>query len=169
LIAVVATERSEHRAAVKTLHRTVFGSEYEAELVDRLDRDGLVVVSLVALAADVVVGRVLFSDLAIEIDGRPILAAALAPLAVRPDFQGRGIAVRLVAKGLRILRDRGRAAVIVLGHPGHYRRFGFSAELGRKLAGPFKGENFMALELVGRALDGLVGSVRYPAAFRIEN
>jgi len=166
---VLVDERTEHRDDVKALHRAVFGSEYEAELVDRLDRDGLVVASLVALAGDVVVGHVLFSDLVVEIDGRPISAASLAPLAVRPDFQGRGIAVRLVAKGLRILRDRGRAAVIVLGHPGYYRRFGFSAELGRKLAGPFKGENFMALELVGRALDGLVGSVRYPAAFRIEN
>jgi putative acetyltransferase len=169
LIAVLEKERSEHRAAVKALHRAVFGGEYEAELVERLDRGGLVVASLVALAAEVVVGHVLFSDLAVEIDGRPTLAAALAPLAVLPDFQRRGIGTRLVAKGLRILRDRGRTAVIVLGHRGYYGRFGFSAELARKLAGPFKGENFMALELVSGTLDGLVGSVRYPEAFGLEN
>jgi len=166
---VLVDERTEHRDDVKALHRAVFGSEYEAELVDRLDRDGLVVASLVALAGDVVVGHVLFSDLVVEIDGRPISAASLAPLAVRPDFQGKGIGAQLVTKGLRILRDRGRTAVIVLGHPGYYRRFGFSAALARKVAGPFKGENFMALELVSGALEALVGSVRYPAAFGIEN
>jgi putative acetyltransferase len=169
LIAAVVDERGEHRTAVLRLHRTVFGGDYEAELVERLDRDGLIIASLVALEAEVVVGHILFSDLAVEVEGRPILAASLAPLAVRPDFQRRGIGTRLVADGLRTLRDRGRTAVIVLGHPGYYRRFDFSAELARKLAGPFKGESFMALELVGGALDGLTGSVRYPAAFRFED
>ena len=80
-----------------------------------------------------------------------------------------GIGARLVTNGLGILRDRGRTAVVIFGHPGYYRRLGFSAELARKLASPFKGENFMALELVSGALDGLVGSVRYPAAFGIGN
>jgi putative acetyltransferase len=168
-MATVTGERSEHRAAVLALHRAVFGGEYEAELVEGLDRDGLVVASLVALEAEIVVGHVLFSELAVAIDGRPILAASLAPLAVLPDFQGSRIGARLVTNGLRILRDRGKAAVIVLGQPGYYRRFGFSAEVARKLASPFKGENFMALELTSGALAGLTGSVRYPAAFGIEN
>jgi putative acetyltransferase len=168
-MATVIKEQGDHRAAVKALRRTVFGGDYEAQLVEHLDRDGLVVASLVALQADVVVGHILFSDLAVTIDGRPILAASLAPLAVLPDFQRKGIGAQLVTKGLRILRDRGRAAVIVLGDPSYYGRFGFSAELARKLAGPFKGENFMALELVSGTLDGLAGSVRYPAAFGIEN
>lgn len=163
----ILVERNNHRAAVVALHRAVFGGDHEAELVERLDRDGLVMVSLVALERKAVVGHILFSDLAVQIDGRPISAASLAPSAVRPDFRGRGIGTRLVTNGLRILRERGKAAAIVLGHPGYYRRFGFSAELARKLAGPFKGESFMALELVGGALDGVVGSVRYPAAFRI--
>jgi putative acetyltransferase len=168
-MATVTGERSEHRAAVLALHRAVFGGEYEAELVERLDRDGLVVASLVALEAEIVVGHVLFSELAVAIDGRPILAASLAPLAVLPDFQRSGIGVRLVTNGLRILRDRGKAAVIVLGQPSYYRRFGFSAEVARKLEGPFMGENFMALELTSGALAGLTGSARYPAAFGIEN
>jgi len=119
------------------------------------------------LEGKAVVGHILFSDLAVQIDGRPISAASLAPLAVRPDFRGRRIGTRLIINGLRILRHQRKAAVIVLGDPGYYGRFGFSAELARKLAGPLKSEGFMALELVGGALDGLVGSVRYPAAFRI--
>ena len=168
-MATVIEEQGEHRPAAKALHRAVFGSEYEAELIDRLDRGGLVIASLVALDAEIIVGHVLFSDLAVRIDDRPILAAALAPLAVCLDLQGRGIGARLITKGLRILRKQERAAMIVLGHAGYYRRFGFSAELARKLAGPFKGDNFLALELVSGALAGSVGSVRYPAAFEIEN
>jgi hypothetical protein len=89
-MATLIEEQGEDRAAVKALHRAVFGGEYEAELVERLGRDGLVVASLVALQAEVVVGHILFSDLAVTIDGRPILAAALAPLAVLPDFQRKG-------------------------------------------------------------------------------
>ena len=166
---LIANERVDDRAAVKTLHRGVFGGDYEAELVGRLDQDGLVAASLVAVQTDVIVGHILFSDLTVEVDGRRVAAVSLAPLAVRSDLQGRGIGARLVTNGLTTVRERGRTAMIVLGHPGYYRRLGFSAELTRKLAGPFKGEAFMALELVSGALDGLVGSVRYPAAFRIES
>ena len=57
--------------------------------------------------------------------------------------------------------------MVVLGHVRYYPRFGFSAELARKLASPFPGEAFMALELVPGALAGRAGSVRYPAAFGI--
>jgi putative acetyltransferase len=93
---------------------------------------------------------------------------SLVPLAVRPDRQGRGIGSRLVAAGLALLRERGWAAVVVLGHARYYPRFGFSAELARKLASPFPGEAFMALELVPGALAGGAGSVGYPAAFGVD-
>jgi len=70
-----------------------------------------------------------------------------------------------VRHGLERLREASRAAVIVLGHPGYYPRFGFSAALAAKLRTPFPGEAFMALELVPGALAGQAGHVRYPPAF----
>jgi putative acetyltransferase len=164
----IAEEGPEHHAAVAALHRAAFGGPYEADLVERLRRDDLVAASLVALEdGGVVIGHVLFSDLPVEVDGAPVRAVSLAPMAVRLDRQGRGIGTRLVAEGLPILRERGRTAVVVLGHVRYYPRFGFSAELARKLASPFPGEAFMALELVPGALAGRAGSVRYPAAFGI--
>ncbi|MGH8081976.1 MAG: hypothetical protein ACREP7_15485, partial [Lysobacter sp.] len=66
------------------------------------------------------------------------------------------------------LAEDGFEAVIVVGHPGYYPRFGFSAALAGKLAAPFSGEAFMALELVEGGLRGLAGHVRYPAAFGID-
>jgi len=55
--------------------------------------------------------------------------------------------------------------VLVLGHPQYYPRFGFSSDRARALTSPFPPDAFMALELVADALDGIRGTVRYPAAF----
>ena len=149
------------------LHRTAFGGDYEADLVAGLEADSLVVASLVSLEYGEVVGHSLFSDLSVEVEGRPIRAVSLAPMAVRPDRQRRGIGSVLIENGLALVRDRERTAVIVLGSVQYYSRFGFSSELARKLFAPFTGEASMALELVSGALAGKSGSVGYPAAFRI--
>jgi putative acetyltransferase len=154
-------------AAIADLNRTAFGTDAEGALIARLRDDGLVLVERVALDADGLVGHILFSRLDVEIDGRKVSSAALAPMAVRPDRHRQGIGSRLVQDGLAELRSVGCEAVIVLGHPGYYPRFGFSAALTAKLNAPFKGEAFMAIALMPGALDGHAGSVTYPDAFRI--
>jgi predicted N-acetyltransferase YhbS len=53
----------------------------------------------------------------------------------------------------------------VLGDPRFYVRFGFSQERAKALTTPFPPEAFMALELVGDALEGVGGTVRYAQAF----
>jgi putative acetyltransferase len=63
--------------------------------------------------------------------GRSVQAAALAPM----DRQGQGIGSRL-EDGVADLRSSDCQAVIVLGHPDFYPRFGFSAALAAKLAAP---------------------------------
>jgi putative acetyltransferase len=161
----IVEETHAHAPSIADLHRAAFGGEFEAELVARLHRDGLVAVSLVALDDNAIVGHILFSALAVEVDGRTVRAVSLAPLAVRPDRQRTGIGARLVEAGLARLRDAGWNAVIVLGYPAYYAHFGFSASLARKLSSPYVGDAFMALALTKGALDGKAGSVRYPAAF----
>ena len=49
----------------------------------------------------------------------------LAPLAVIPDYQGKGIGANLIKKGLELLRILGSEAVFVLGHENYYPKFGF--------------------------------------------
>ena len=112
-----------------------------------------------------VVGHILFSRMSIETGTGPIPAAALAPVAVLPDHQRRGIGEQLIRCSLDLLRDQGERIVIVLGHPDYYSRFGFSSDNARFLESPFPPEAFMALELSPGALDGTRGKVRYPAAF----
>lgn len=154
-------------AAVAALNREVFGGEDEVALIERLRADRLVAVSLVAVEDAGLVGHILFSDLAVTLDGRSVRAVALAPMCVRIDRRRQGIGSALVRAGLDAVRGAGYAAVIVLGRPEFYPRFGFSADLAARLASPFAGRAFMALDLVPGALDGTRGTVTYPPAFGI--
>jgi putative acetyltransferase len=96
-----------------------------------------------------------------------IYVAALAPVAVLPDHQRRGIGSALIRRGLELCRKRGCAAVLVVGHPEYYPRFGFSADLAAGVKAPFSGPVFMAIELVAGALAKLERPVRYASPFGI--
>lgn len=151
-------------AAIREVHTEAFGQTAEAQLVDRLRDDGDAIASLVIERGGNIVGHVLFSQLRIVAPDRGIKAAALAPVGVRPPFQRQGLGSKLIHAGLQRCRELGIEAVVVLGHPAYYPRFGFSAALARGLAGPYSGPAFMALELVPKCLaDG--GTVHYAAAF----
>lgn len=164
----VVLEKPEQRAEVLALNRLAFKGEEEARIIEALTRDDLVVLSLVVTEDEKVIGHILFSRLAVAVDDRPVKAVSLAPMAVLPDHQGKGIGSALVKRGLDLLAARGFAAVIVLGHTEFYPRFGFSAEAVRHIAGPFQGlEAFMGLELKPGALAGESGECRYPAAFAL--
>ena len=160
----VRAEQLGDIAAIREVHTEAFGQTAEAHLVDRLRDDGDATASLVIETGDGIVGHVLFSQLRIVAPDRDIEAAALAPVAVRPPFQRQGMGSKLIHAGLQRCRELGIEAVVVLGHPAYYPRFGFSAALARGLAAPYSGPAFMALELIPKCLaDG--GTVHYAAAF----
>jgi putative acetyltransferase len=159
------TDHTQERSVVRSIYEAAFGRPDEADLVDSLRREGAVLLSLVAEVEQRIVGHMLFSRMSIETSKGPVSAAALAPVAVLPDLQRRGIGERLIRHGLNLLRERGEQIVIVLGHPDYYPRFGFSSEKARSLESPFPPEAFMAMELISGALEGIRGKVRYPAAF----
>ena len=161
------TEDSEERSAIHSINEAAFGSQDEADLVDTLRTEGAVLVSLVAEIQERIVGHILFSRMSIETTGGSVPAAALAPMAVLPEHQRRGIGGRLIRHGLNLLRERGEQLVIVVGHSNYYPRFGFSSEKALSLESPFPQDAFMAMELSPGALEGVRGRVRYPAAFRI--
>ncbi len=98
-------------------------------------------------------------------DSSTIEAAALAPIAVSPDYRGAGIGAALIREGLRICKAHGKDVVLVLGDPRYYVRFGFSAERATAIASAYSGPSFMALELTPGVLRGVSGSVTYPSAF----
>ncbi len=149
------------RLAIRSVNEAAFVRPDEADLVDTLRAENVVLLSLVAESERRVVGHILFSR--IWINDAP--AVALAPVAVLPEYQRRGIAATLISRGVDSLRTRGERIILVLGHPEYYQRFGFAAKTARNLETPFPPEAFMAIELTPGALASIRGKVRYPGAF----
>lgn len=164
----VRAERPDDLAALREVNRQAFGQDDEARLVDALRDGGYARVSLVAQEGGRVVGHILFSDLPILTQAGTLHALALAPMAVIPSHQRRGIGSRLVREGLQACSEAGHRILVVLGHPDYYRRFGFSSQLAERLKSPFSGPAFLALELMPGALQNVTGEVRYPPPFGLE-
>jgi putative acetyltransferase len=154
-------------AAIRVVLRAAFGREEEGKLVDRLRSDGLLVASLVAEEDGQVVGHAAFSELRVDTQDGRLAAVALAPVAVLPQFQRRGIGSELVRAGLVLCRERFRPLAIVVGDPRFYWRFGFRSDLARRFQSKYSnlGDAWMAAELVEGAAKDALGLVKYPQAF----
>ena len=133
---LIRTETDHDRNGISELLLSAFPTTLEARLVRKLRRDGDLVLSLVAVDGTDVVGHAGFSRLL-----SPTSSIALAPVAVTACRRRRGIAFALIEDGLERARADGWQAVIVLGDPDYYQRFGFSHEVVSdktcKYAGPF--------------------------------
>jgi putative acetyltransferase len=91
-------------AGIHALNCAAFGGADEAQLVDSLRADGVVVASLVAEEDGAVIGHILFSELLLETAHGAIPAVSLAPMAVLPARQSQGIGAALVHAGLALCR-----------------------------------------------------------------
>lgn len=163
---LVRPERPGDEPAVAAVLATAFGQPDEAALVARLCAAGALSASLVAEHRGAVIGHVALSP--VTVDGAPGGGAwlGLAPLAVRPEQQGRGIGSALVAAALDAARGMGTAAVFVLGRSTFYDRFGFAeaAPLGWRCTYPAASAAFRVRQLdPSRAPPP--GIVRYHPAF----
>jgi putative acetyltransferase len=164
---LVRPEQDGDRAAVRAVNAAAFASTAEADLVAALREQARQLVSLVAESGGVVVGHILFSP--VTIDGRAGLKImGLAPMAVSPEQQRRGVGTALVKAGLELCRQLGAGAAVVLGHPSYYPRFGFqpAARFGIGCEYDAPEDAFMLLELQPGYLRGVSGTARYHAAFR---
>ena len=162
----VRPETDGDLVAVRRVNERAFLSATEADLVDALRQQASPFISLVAIERAEVVGHISFSPVTLEgVDS--FEGMGLAPMAVLPDFQKRGVGSQLVHAGLNACRALGRFVVVVVGHPDYYPRFGFAPASRWRLTCeyPVPDEVFMALELEPGALQGRSGLVRYHAAF----
>jgi len=134
-------------------------------LVARLRANAAPTISLIAVLANEVIGHILFSP--VTITGFSQLLFGLAPVAVTPTYQSRGIGSVLIETGLALCTQNGVAAVFVLGHADYYSRFGFTPGAAYDIKSEYETapENFMLLEILPDSLSAVHGTVRYHSEF----
>jgi putative acetyltransferase len=163
----VRPEKPEDARAIRIVIEQAFGRAAEADLVDALRQNGKATLSLVAEDEGRVVGHILFSPVTVETAESELVGVGLAPLAVLPEFQNRGVGSLLVSNGLNLCRDAGHSFAVVLGHSHYYPRFGFTAasRFGVRSEYEVADENFMLIELRDGALLNKAGMARYQPEF----
>nr|WP_216840746.1 N-acetyltransferase [Yersinia enterocolitica] len=151
---------------IDALLRQAFKGDDEAELVQQLREDGLLTLGIVATDDEGgVVGYAAFSP--VDVGGEDRQWVALAPLAVEEGLRRQGLAEKLVYEGLDSLNEFGYAAVVVLGDPAYYQRFGFVPAARHQLTcrWPDTEEAFQVYALAEDALTDADGEVVFSAPF----
>jgi len=158
----IRKEEYKDRDAVHQLNAAAFDDGPEAALVDRLRASCRDYLSFVAVEDGAVFGHILFTPATVE--GCPAVGMGLAPMAVLPSHQRRGIGSQLVRYGLEFLRKVACPFVIVLGHPQYYPRFGFELASKYGLVCQWEGvpdEAFMVIVFDSGVLPKTGGTARY--------
>jgi putative acetyltransferase len=166
MIVSIRPELLNDAVAIRRILEAAFPTAAEARLVERLRESGNLRISLVAEVDGAIVGHIAFSPVAIEGVASEANGVGLAPLAVVPDHQRRGIGSRLIREGLAACQRAEYGYVVVLGHPEYYPRFGFTRADRRRLGNEYGAdEAFMALELRNGGIPTRGGLVRYGPEF----
>lgn len=107
-------------------------------------------ISLVAETETNIVGRIFFTEVELTGSENKLKIMGPAPMAVLSQFQNKGIGSGLVKAGLARCQSLDYDAVVVLGHPDYYPKFGFvpSVRFGIKSEHEVPDEVFMILGLV---------------------
>ncbi len=148
--------RAADHDAIDALLRAVFPGPEEARLVRALRAAGAIDMELVLPDDAGLAGYLALSRM-----NAPEGWLCLAPLAIAPEWQGRGLGQRLVKAALKLVAIKAQT-VVVLGDPAFYARCGFSAARAARLTSPYPIDH----TLISRPGDDRPETaLRYPAAF----
>jgi putative acetyltransferase len=165
----IRTETDKDIAAIRHINEAAFGGREEADIVDKVRALPSTKLSLVAVDDDgQLLGHILFSPATLSGDKGQLEGMALAPMAVLPEHQNRGIGSQLVKAGIEMLRAEACPFIIVLGHAHYYPRFGFERASQHNIRSQWAGvpdDAFMILVLEADKLPPQGGVARYCSAF----
>lgn len=151
--------------------QTDHGYDGEAELIRALRKDPAYQPYLEVVAHDHAqpVGMGLLSTITVSDGATNTIGLALAPLAVAPAFQGQGIGRKLIAKLEQRARISGSTFISITGWPDYYTKFGYQPASKFDIHAPFEvpDDAFLIKPLAPNGLDGIHGTVQYPAAFNL--
>lgn len=122
---------------------------------DRLPAEGL---SFIAAEGRRVIGTARLWDVYVGNGKRALL---LGPVAVAEDCRSKGLGGAMVRRAIQAARKLGHDAIVLVGDPEYYERFGFSGEKTGALwmPGPFERRRLLGRELTAGALDGARGMI----------
>ena len=154
-------------SAIHRVNEAAFETGAESDLVDALRDKKAHIISMVAEKENRIIGHILFSPVTLTAEGSEVTLLGLAPMAVLPGYQKQGIGSKLVDNGLEESRRKGYPAVVVLGHPDYYPRFGFVPSRKYSITSEYDvpPEVFMIIELQPGILAGKSGIAKYHEAF----
>ena len=160
---MIRREQPEDIPEIRQVNIRAFGREQEASVIDKLRKNCNSVLSLVAFTDGKAVGHILFTPALIEGRHGRLVGTGLAPLAVLPEYQRKGIGSELVQTGISRVWEGGCPYIIVIGHPEYYIRFGFeqAGRFGISSEWGVPKEAFMILVLDRRVMNGITGVARY--------
>jgi len=164
----IRPESPEDIESIGYVNEQAFGGKDETRLVEKLRKRGVLTISLVAIQDGEMVGHIAFSPVVIESENSSFEAITLAPMAVLPVYQRKGIGSQMVRAGLEECRRLGHEIILVLGHPEYYPRFGFVPARAKGIDCEFEvpDEAWMILELREGALAGRRGLVKFQPEFK---
>ena len=161
---VIAEEASLDVSAREALLDRAMGPMRKRKSSEKIRRNRLPADGLALVARDdagMLIGtvRLWHVDAGIGADGRGVPALLLGPLAVEPGLGGKGVGAALMRAAIAEATARGHGAILLVGDPEYYVRFGFSADKAEYLVmpGPFERRRFLGLELQDGWLAGAVG------------
>jgi putative acetyltransferase len=162
-MSLIRREQPQDVSEIRQINIRAFGQKKEALVVDNLRKNCNSILSLVALTDGKVVGHILFSPAVIEGKHGILVGTGLAPLAVLPEYQRKGIGTQLMQTGISRIKEGGCPYIIVIGHPEYYARFGFeqAGRFGISSEWNVPDEAFMILRLDRKAMNGITGVARY--------
>ncbi len=171
----IRKEESKDYKEVFNLIKSAFENEEYSDhteqfLVERLRNSDAFVpeLSMVAEMNGEIAGYILLTKIKIINDHTEgTISLALAPVAVLPTYQRKGIGGALINAAHQKAKELGFGSVIVLGHTKYYPRFGYEMtnKYGIKLPFEVPDENCMLIELTENALKDVKGIVKYSKEF----
>lgn len=167
LLMQIRPEKSSDIDKVWEINVAAFETDTEAKIVNALRETCKSYISLVAEVDGEIAGHILFTPVELVDDRSGLKLMGLGPMAIMPKYQNKGIGSQLVKEGLEQCLRQGYDAVVVLGHPNYYPRFGFvpSIKYGIRSEYEVPDEVFMILELKKNSLKGKSGIIKYNSAF----
>ncbi len=149
---------------IDRIHTAAFASPTESHIVRSLRDRGKLTVSLMIECSGEAIGHLAMSP--VQVDGSSATILAIGPIAVIPERQRQGVGSELMREGINRSRRGGVAAIILLGDPAWYRRFGFKpASMYGLRCRWTDGPAFQVLVLDPDAISNVTGEVRYDACF----